>query len=265
MSWLVVGGKGQLGLALSEALSSRGIDFHAWGRNDLDIRLETSCLKNINSLSPNVIVNAAAWTEVDEAETNPVIAHEINANGALNLAKAAKSVAATFVQISTDYVFSENTTFPWKEDDSMCPMSVYGASKAAGKIAVKSAYPENSYIIRTAWLYSRWGKNFAKTMTRLALSDDADVNVVNDQIGQPTFALDLADQIIDSVTAKLSPGVYHGTNAGQSSWFDFAKEIFFLVNGSSDRVIPINSSTLRRPAQRPTYSVLSHDGWGELV
>jgi len=261
MTWLIVGGKGQLGKALSTVLAERSINYLAWGSADLDIRSKVLCLQTIKSLAPDVIINAAAWTDVDGAEADPDGAYAVNAIGAFNLAKAAKNVDATFVQISTDYVFSGNSKSPWGEAEIPAPVSVYGATKAEGERAVLSEYPQGSYIIRTAWLYSPWGKNFAKTMTRQALSGETEVQVVNEQHGQPTFAVDLANQIVDSVIAKLPMGIYHATNSGQGTWFDFAREIFNLAGASSKRVVAVAASQVLRPAGRPTNSVLSHDGW----
>jgi len=261
MTWLIVGGNGQLGKALSVVLGERGIDFRAWGSEDLDIRSALKCVDLIEALKPSVIINAAAWTDVDGAETDPNGAHAVNAVGTLNLAVAAKAVGGVFAHVSTDYVFSGVSDRPWREDDLRSPVSVYGTTKEAGEVAVLSEYAERSYIFRTAWLYSQWGKNFAKTMTRLALSGDGEVRVVDDQVGQPTYVVDLAVQIVDSVITKLPFGIYHGTNSGHGSWFDFACEVFKLSGASGSRVVPVSSSEFMRPAKRPAYSVLGHDGW----
>ena len=261
MTWLVVGANGQLGKALSVVLGERGISFRAWGSEDIDIRSALLTMQYISALKPAVIVNAAAWTDVDGAEGNADSAYAVNAEGALNLAIAAKAVGAVLAHVSTDYVFSGVGATPWKEDDLRAPVSVYGKSKAAGEVAVLSHYAEASYIFRTAWLYSQWGKNFAKTMTRLALLGESEVRVVDDQVGQPTSSLDLASQIIDTVVAKLPFGIYHATNSGQASWFEFAREIFGLAGASIDRVVRTDSSAFVRPATRPAYSVLGHDAW----
>jgi dTDP-4-dehydrorhamnose reductase len=264
MTWLVVGGNGQLGKALSLVLGEGGIEFRALGSDELDIRSELKCSSYIGELKPSVVINAAAWTDVDGAESDPDGAHEVNAVGPLNLAVAAGAVGAVFVQVSTDYVFSGVSSRPWQEDDLRVPVSVYGTTKAAGEVAVLGAYAESSYIFRTAWLYSPWGKNFAKTMTRLALSGDGEVRVVNDQVGQPTSALDLANQIVDSVIAKVPFGIYHATNSGEGSWCDFAREVFEFSGASVPRVVPVSSSEFVRPAKRPAYSVLGHDRWREI-
>jgi len=267
MSWLVVGGNGQLGRALSVVLSARGIDFRSWGSEDLDITSALKCNESIVGLAPSVIINTAAWTDVDGAEANPEGAHAVNAIGPLNLAIAAKSVGAVFAHVSTDYVFSGISDRPWREEDLRSPVSVYGMTKAAGEVAVLSEYSDRTYIFRTAWLYSQWGKNFARTMTRLALFGGGEVRVVNDQVGQPTSAIDLANQIVDSILAELPFGTYHATNSGQGSWFDFAQEIFKLCGpeASIERVIPVSSKEFPRPAKRPTFSVLAHKKWGNVV
>lgn len=266
MTWLVVGGNGQLGKALSIVLGKNSANFRAWGSKDLDIRSSRQTMELIGALKPSVLINAAAWTDVDGAESDPEGAHAVNSKGALNLAVAAKAVGAAFAHVSTDYVFSGIGSVPWKESDLRAPVSVYGTTKAAGEVAVLAEYPEQSYIFRTAWLYSEWGKNFAKTMVRLALHGDGEVKVVDDQIGQPTSALDLAEQIISAIEAKLPFGIYHGTNSGQASWFDFAQEIFRLCGDevSVDRVVRTDSSSFVRPAKRPAYSVLGHDSWSAV-
>jgi dTDP-4-dehydrorhamnose reductase len=266
MTWLVVGGNGQLGRALSRVLGARGADFLAWGSTDLDIRSSSRTMELIGALKPSVVINAAAWTDVDGAESDPDGAHAVNAEGAFNLAVAAKAVGAIFAHVSTDYVFSGIGSVPWRESDLRAPVSAYGTSKAAGEVAVLAQYAERSYVFRTAWLYSEWGKNFAKTMVRLALNGEGEVKVVDDQIGQPTSALDLANQIVSAIEAKLPFGIYHGTNSGQASWFEFAQEIFRLCGGegSADRVVRTDSSSFVRPAKRPAYSVLGHDAWNAV-
>lgn len=264
MSWLVVGGGGQLGRAISLVLSERDIDYQAWGSKELDIRDDALCLERIGELVPAVVINAAAWTDVDGAESDFRGANLVNAFGSRNLAVAAKATGAIFTHISTDYVFSGVSAIPWQEDELQSAVSVYGKTKAAGEQGVLDAYAEHSYIFRTAWLYSRWGKNFAKTMTRLALTGADEVKVVGDQIGQPTFAIDLANQIVDSVLAELPFGIYHGTNSGEASWFDFACEIFQLSDAEVTRVVTADSSSFIRPAKRPAYSVLGHEGWSRL-
>jgi dTDP-4-dehydrorhamnose reductase len=261
MSWLVTGGSGQLGIAVSHELDIRGIPFHAWSSKDLDITQSSKVREAIEKESPTVIVNCAAWTNVDGAESHEIAASRVNSDGPENLALAAKLIKAKLIHVSTDYVFSGVSQSPWNMADEINPKSAYGRTKAQGERRVLANYPENSFIVRTAWLYSPWGKNFAKTMTKLALKGDGEVRVVNNQVGQPTSASDLAKQLVELVLSASPPGIYHGTNSGQATWFEFAQEIFKLSGADVGRVTPVSSSEYPRPAKRPSYSVLSHDAW----
>jgi dTDP-4-dehydrorhamnose reductase len=261
MTWLITGGSGQLGIAVSKELSVRGISFTAWSSLDLDIAVGPLVLDLISKLSPKVIVNCAAWTDVDGAETNELQASRVNGDGAGNLAKAAKSCGAKLIHVSTDYVFSGVSKSPWQVTDAINPQSAYGRTKADGERRIIEAYPEKSSIVRTAWLFSPWGKNFAKTMTEIAINSFGEVQVVDDQIGQPTFATDLAIQLIELGTSGPLAGIYHCTNSGEGTWFEFARNVFKLAGADVNRVIPVASSEYPRPAKRPSYSVLSHEGW----
>ena len=185
----------------------------------------------------------------------------MNSDGPENLAVAAKLSNSKLIHVSTDYVFSGESQTPWQVADEINPQSAYGRTKAQGESRVLATYPENSFVVRTAWLYSPWGKNFAKTMTKLALKGDSEVRVVNDQVGQPTSASDLAKQLVKLGLSTSPAGIYHGTNSGQATWFEFAQEIFKLAGADVGRVIPVSSSEYPRPAKRPSYSVLSHDAW----
>ncbi len=261
MSWLITGGSGQLGIAVSQVLVERGILFTAWGSEDLDITQGPIVSGLVSQLSPTVIINCAAWTDVDGAESNEPQASRVNGDGGENIALAAKQVGAKLMHVSTDYVFSGEGKAPWKVDDRINPQSAYGRTKAEGESRILGAYPENSSIVRTAWLYSPWGKNFAKTMTRLELNGESEVRVVNDQMGQPTSAIDLAKQLVELGLSSSPAGIYHGTNSGEATWFEFAQEIFELAGADVRRVVPVSSSEHPRPAKRPSYSVLSHDAW----
>jgi dTDP-4-dehydrorhamnose reductase len=265
VTWLIVGGTGQLGSELSRELSVRGFLFYSWGSEDLDITQGPMVRGIVSKLSPKVIINCAAWTDVDGAERNEIQASRVNRGGAENIALAAKSCNAKLVHISTDYVFSGESNTPWQVDGEMNPQSAYGRTKADGENRALDIYPENTLIVRTAWLYSPWGKNFAKSMVKLALSGKGEVRVVSDQIGQPTLAQDLAKQIVDLVISGAPSGIYHGTNGGHATWFEFAQEIFKLAGADVGRVVPISSSDYPHVAKRPTYSVLSHDAWDETT
>jgi dTDP-4-dehydrorhamnose reductase len=261
MKWLVTGGSGQLGIAVSRELKERGLFYISTNSKELDITLGAHVPNLIKEFANGVIVNCAAWTDVDGAEVNEDLALRVNRDGAENLAKGAKLNGAKLVHVSTDYVFSGDSNLPWQVDAEISPQSVYGRTKAEGERCVLSTYPENSSIVRTAWLYSPWGTNFAKTMTKQAINGENVVSVVNDQIGQPTSALDLAKQLVELGLSMSPPGIYHGTNSGEATWFEFAQEIFRLADADASRVVPITSLEFSRPAKRPTYSVLSHVAW----
>jgi dTDP-4-dehydrorhamnose reductase len=261
MTWLIMGGSGQLGIAVSQELDKLGISFDAWSSKNLDITQSSTVGEAIEKLSPTVIINCAAWTDVDGAESHEVEALRVNSDGPENLALAAKLSNSKLMHISTDYVFSGENQTPWQIEDKIDPQSAYGRTKAQGESRVLASYPESSFVVRTAWLYSPWGKNFAKTMTKLAIKGDGDVRVVDDQVGQPTSAMDLAKQLVELALSTSPAGIYHGTNSGQATWFEFAQEIFKLAGTDVGRVIPVTSSEYPLPAKRPSYSVLNHDAW----
>jgi dTDP-4-dehydrorhamnose reductase len=242
-------------------LDKLGIAFDAWSSKDLDITQSSTVSEAIEKLSPTVIMNCAAWTDVDGAESHEAEASRVNSKGPENLALAAKLSNSNLIHVSTDYVFSGESQTPWQIEDEINPQSAYGRTKAHGESRVLAVYPENSFVVRTAWLYSPWGKNFAKTLTKLALKGDGKVRVVNDQVGQPTSASDLAKQLVELGLSTSPAGIYHGTNSGQATWFEFAQEIFKLAGADVGRVTPVSSSEYPRPAKRPSYSVLSHDAW----
>jgi dTDP-4-dehydrorhamnose reductase len=261
MKWLITGGSGQLGTAIQKELFSRGLDFVATNSSELDITKPLIVNQLVDFVKPAVIVNTAAWTDVDGAETNQSATYSVNALGPQNLAVAASKIGARLVQVSTDYVFSGENTTPRSENAAHNPQSIYGSTKSEGENFVQATLPTASYVIRTAWLYSSTGKNFAKTMANLALNQKGEVRVVNDQIGQPTFAGDLAKQIVELVLSEAPAGIYHGTNSGQATWFEFAQAIFAIARADVSRVIPVSTTEFPRPAKRPAYSVLSHDAW----
>ena len=248
-------------MALQSELEVRNIKYLAPTSRELDLTNTNQLDAKIRIINPSVIVNAAAWTDVDEAEENPDLVFKINAEAPAKLAAIAKSLDSVFAQISTDYVFDGNSSQPYSERHARNPQTVYGKSKGLGEKYVEEIYKDKSYIFRTAWLYSANRKNFTKTMTRLCMRDVMEVKVVNDQKGQPTFAGDLAEKIIETIVSKSPFGIYHGTNSGEATWFEFAQEIFGLSGRDKSRVIPVSSSEFPRAAKRPKYSVLSHDKW----
>jgi dTDP-4-dehydrorhamnose reductase len=255
MRYLIAGGHGMLGRDLARALDGR--DVTALGRGDLDITDEAAVRRIVPG--HDVVINAAAYTRVDDAETHEEDALAINAGGAALLATVAAELGARFVQLSTDYVFDGAATSPYPEDALRDPKGAYGRTKAEGERLVLEAHP-SAYLVRTAWLYGAHGGNFARTMLRLASERDT-VSVVADQVGQPTWTLDLATAIVRLLDADAPTGIYHGTNSGQASWFDFARAVFAVSGLDPERVLPIDSAAYPVPAPRPAYSVLGHDAW----
>ena len=263
--WLIAGAKGMLGEDLVAALgASPGLapgthEVTAVDRNSLDITDPVACLAAV--AGHDIVVNAAAWTAVDDAETQEAHAFAVNAVGAANLARACSAAGARMVQVSTDYVFAGDATSPYAEDAPLAPRSAYGRTKGAGEWAVRTHLPSASWVVRTAWLYGAHGPSFVKTMARLASERDT-VSVVDDQRGQPTWTVDLARAIVALVEAEAPFGCYHGTSSGETTWFGFAQAIFSGLGMDPARVKPTTTDAFPRPAPRPSYSVLGHEAWG---
>lgn len=258
MRILITGAAGMLGRDLQTVLGERGAEFTALTRSELDV---TDAAETSEAVAGHeVVINCAAYTRVDDAEANEEAAHAVNALGAQNLAAASARHGATLVQLSTDYVFDGAAASPYREDAPLAPVSAYGRTKAEGERLAREANPERTIIVRTAWLYGEHGPNFAATMLRLAASRDT-VEVVTDQLGQPTWTLDLARQLAALVEKGTTSGVFHGTNAGCASWFDFARAVFEANGLDPERVHPTDSGSFVRPAPRPAYTVLAHDAW----
>ncbi len=260
--WLVTGAGGMLGADLIAALTSRGEPATGMDRASLDVTDAASVTDAIARGRPDVVVNCAAWTAVDDAEASEEQALAVNAGGAANLAAACAGVGARLVQISTDYVFPGDAGRPYAEDDVPAPGTAYGRTKLAGEQAVLSRLPGSGYVVRTAWLYGAHGPSFVRTMIHLA-DQRPTVDVVDDQHGQPTWTVDVVRQIIALAHSAAAPGVYHATSSGQTTWFGLARQIFGLLGADPSRVRPIPGSALPRPAPRPAYSVLGHDAWAE--
>ncbi|KQO46592.1 MULTISPECIES: dTDP-4-dehydrorhamnose reductase [unclassified Frigoribacterium] len=254
--YLVTGARGMLGTDLLEALFGR--DVTVLGRADLDVTDRDAVFAAVRG--HDVVINAAAYTAVDAAETDEEAALAVNGTAAGLLAEATASVGAKLVQVSTDYVFDGDASEPYPEGAPIAPVSAYGRTKAEGERLALAANPEGTYVVRTAWLYGAHGGNFAKTMVKLAASHDT-VKVVDDQLGQPTWTADLAAQIVALLDSDAPAGVYHGTNSGSASWFEFAQAVFEEAGLDPARVLPTDSSAFVRPAPRPSYSVLGHDAW----
>ena len=259
--WLVIGCNGQLGSDLMEVLAAAGHEAVGMDLPDIDITNPESVAEAMEANQPEVVVNAAAYTAVDAAEDDEATALKVNGVGPGVLAAAVQRLPeATLVHISTDYVFDGTAHEPYAEDAPTNPASAYGRTKAVGEQEVLRHLPERSYVVRTAWLYGANGMNFVKTMLRLAEDRDT-LSVVDDQRGQPTWSHDLAEQIVALVVAKAPAGIYHGTSSGETTWFDFTREIFRLSGMDPQRVQPTSTDAFPRPAPRPAYSVLGHERW----
>lgn len=259
MTILITGANGMLGRDLQSVLADRAVT--ALAREDLDVTDRNAVEGAV--AGHDVVINCAAYTRVDDAETHEDAAFAVNAKGAGYLAEAAALNGAKLIQLSTDYVFDGSATTPYPENAPRNPVSAYGRTKAEGERLALELNPDGTCILRTAWLYGAQGPNFAKTMVRLAAANDA-VNVVDDQQGQPTWTLDVAERIAAMVDANVPPGIYHATNSGKATWFEFAREIFRLAGLDPSRVHQIPSAQFPRPAPRPAYSVLGHDAWGAV-
>ena len=252
---LVTGANGQLGKEFRAlAINETGFDFHFLSREELPVHDFEKVKNFFTGHRPAFCINCAAYTAVDKAETEQDLAYLVNADSVAVLAEVSKLYGTGFIHISTDYVFRGDSPEPYNEDSETGPISVYGASKLKGEIMSVANNPD-SIIIRTAWVYSEFGHNFVKTMIRL-MKERKELNVVNDQVGAPTYAADLAKAIMAIVKSKKwHPGIYHFSNKGRISWYDFAVEIKELT-GSECKLNPIPTSQYPTPAKRPAFSLL---------
>jgi dTDP-4-dehydrorhamnose reductase len=265
--WLVVGSGGMLGRDLVAALEGAGEEVFGRTHRQLDLTDEAATHAALREYHPDVVVNCAAWTAVDDAEAHENEALAVNGHGAAHLAAACAagpggpSGPVRLVHMSTDYVFGGDASRPYAEHDAVGPRTAYGRTKLAGEQAVLRLLPRSGYVVRTAWLYGAHGPNFVSTMIRLERERPA-VDVVTDQRGQPTWTADVAGQIIALVRSPTAAaGIYHATSSGEATWFDLAREVFRLLGADPARVHETTSSAYPRPAPRPGYSVLGHDGW----
>jgi dTDP-4-dehydrorhamnose reductase len=251
MRLLVTGCLGQLGRALRRTAAERGHEFAGYDLPELDITDATAVQGAVGTVKPNVVINCAAFTDVDAAEQQEAVARAVNATAVANVARAADSIGATLVQISTDYVFDGRSERPYHEDDLPNPLSAYGRTKLAGEGAARTA--RRYLILRTAWLFGE-GHNFVASIKRQLDAGTKLLRVVGDQRGCPTYAQDLADALLRLVEADTI-GVVHAVNEGAATWFEVAREIVRLL-GSEAEVKAITTAEATRPAPRPANSVL---------
>ncbi len=259
MKVLVTGAYGQLGQSIQHISNKYPeLDFIFFDLEDLDITNLENCKEVFNTHKPDFCINTAAYTAVDKAESDVEMATKINVIGAKNLAEVSRDTNTILFHISTDFVFDGTSSKPYSEDDLENPLGIYGKTKLEGEKIIQKIWQKH-IIIRTSWVYSQFANNFMKTMLRLASERD-EINVVNDQIGTPTYAVDLADVIIQLIL-KISnfkfqeSNLYNFSNEGYCSWYDFTKEIF-RQKDIQIKVNPIPSSSYPTPAKRPTFSVL---------
>lgn len=256
MRWLVTGATGMLGTEVVLLLRERGEPVTAAGRAQLDVTdaaaVESAVARH------DVVVNTAAWTAVDEAEAHEAEATAVNGQAPRLIARAAKEHGARLLHVSTDYVFDGSATVPYREDAPTAPASAYGRSKAAGEKALHEELPGAHLLVRTAWLYGEHGPCFPRSIARLARASAA-LDVVSDQVGQPTWARDVAALVIRLVSDRVPDGTYHLTSTGRASWFDFAREVVGAAGIDPAVVRPVTTDRVPRPAPRPAFSVLGHD------
>ena len=256
MKIMIIGSEGMLGHDLVDVLSAEH-EISTTTIDTLDITDIDKTIKTVKKNNPDVLVHAAAFTDVDGSESNPDLAYKVNAIGTRNVAVACKEADCAMVYICTDYVFDGTGTKPYREYDQTKPLGVYGKTKHVGEVYVRDIL-DKFYVVRTAWLYGYHGPNFVSTMLKLA-ENNSTINVVNDQIGSPTYTVDLANAIA-RIIKRPAYGIYHITNSEQCSWYDFAREIFTQA-GIEVTVKPVTTEEFPRPAPRPKYSVLEHYSW----
>lgn len=256
MRLLVTGAGGMLAREMLTALEGRSVT--ALTRHELDITAASEVTEAV--AGHDVVINLAADTRVDDAESDEDTARMVNAVGPANLASAAAANGAKLVQVSTDHVFDGTARVPYSEHAPVNPINAYGRTKAEGEQRVAELHPGGAYVVRTAWLYGSSGLSFPSTILRQAESGD-EVPVVADEFGQPTWNLDLAHQIVALIDSEAPAGIYHATNAGQASRYDLARALLEEYGLDPEQVRPVTGESLARPAPRPMYTVLGHDGW----
>lgn len=253
MKILLFGASGLLGRAIKDKALSLGYGCISPMHAECDVTQAEQVKNIVEKIKPDIVINAAGFTRVDDAQSQPEKAFAINQFAVRNIAMALKQNPIPLVHFSTDYVFDGNKEEGYTESDPPSPISVYGKSKAAGEKEIQDNLT-NFYIIRTAWLFGPGGKNFVDTMLSLAEKGQENITVVSDQIGTPTFTLDLADSVLGLINSK-NYGMYHIVNGGKTSWYDYAVEIFHSL-GIPQKITPITSKELNRPAKRPLKSLL---------
>jgi len=264
LRWAILGGNGELGTTIARKLKERNFETLTLSRADFDIAKATQHEVKITNFRPDVIINAAAWTNVELAEENQENAMQVNGYAVAELAKIAKRSNSKFFQISTNYVFAGDLARAYSTNAKSNPVNQYGVSKELGEKNAIQEYSAKSYIVRTSSLYGLNGTNFVNKLLKRYYGDKEIIEVVSDQFCQPTFAGDLADQVIDISLHDLAAGIYHCTNSGVTNWYEFSKVILESLNLNSQRVTPVFTTDGSSKAKRPLFPIIEETIWGEL-
>lgn len=265
MKFLVFGASGQLGKSLIDIATMHNRELIGLEKKDCDVTDIFAVKREISYHKPDVVINAAAWTDVAGAEKNKLVCSLINTSGAINIASASKIHGASVIHISTDFVFDGLARTPISENHNLHPLNYYGKSKADAEILLNEQFLDNVLILRTAWLYSSYGRNFATRIIRHSLENPKlKLNIVHDAFGQPTSAHDLAIKIFELGDRRIVGTTLHATNSGATSWYEFAKLILRYAGLDENSISPISSSEWNDGVIRPAYSVLSHGRWEEF-
>jgi dTDP-4-dehydrorhamnose reductase len=264
LRWVILGGNGELGTSIARKLQEKNFQTLTLSRTDFDVTKSKQHEIKITEFGPDVIINAAAWTNVELAEVNQESAMQVNGYAVAELAKIAKNSNSKFFQLSTNYVFAGDLAKEYSINAKSNPVNQYGISKDFGEKLAIQEYSSNSYIIRTSSLYGPNGTNFVNKLLQRYYRDNEVIEVVSDQFCQPTFAGDLADQIIDISLHDLVAGIYHCTNSGVTNWFEFSRVILESLNLNAQRVKPVFTIDVFNKAKRPLFPIIEETSWGEL-
>ncbi|MBB5937254.1 dTDP-4-dehydrorhamnose reductase [Streptomyces zagrosensis] len=263
--WLITGAGGLLGRELRARLAAASVPALPLTHADLDLTDTEAVARAVRRTRPAVVVNCAAWTDVDGAESHEAAALRVNGDAVRSLARACATTGSRLLHVSSDYVFPGRSTMPYDETARPGPRTAYGRTRLAGERAVLEELPRTGTVVRTAWLYGAHGRNVIRTMAAQAAAGDTTLAVAHDQHGQPTWTKDVAGRLLalGRLPASQAAGIFHATCGGRTTWYDLAREVFRMCGADPDRVLPVDSASFNRPAQRPAWSVLGHARWEE--
>ncbi|MFI2032407.1 dTDP-4-dehydrorhamnose reductase [Streptomyces buecherae] len=263
--WLITGAGGMLGRELRARLAAASVPALPLTHADLDLTDTDAVARAVRRARPAIVVNCAAWTDADAAETREAEALRVNGDAVRGLARACAASGARLLHVSSDAVFPGRATNPYDETARPAPRTAYGRTRLAGERAVLEELPRTGTVVRTAWLYGAYGPNFIRSMAARAATGDATLAVAHDQHGQPTWTRDVAGRLLalGRLPASQAAGIFHATCGGRTTWYDLAREVFRLCGADPDRVLPVDGASLDTVAPRPAWSVLGHDRWEE--